>query len=342
MLLGGDDLKIHILGAGSWGTALAVLLSDNKQDVSLWSWDESQVELLLAERENKTFLPGVVLPGDIRVYHDLCLSVDAEMLVLAVPSPAAEEVARRVRPYLTPGAIVVNVAKGFASRDQRRLSQVIKEELPDCRFAVLSGPSHAEEVARRLPTTVVTAGEDEEVLYLVQEAFMNAVFRVYINYDLPGVEIAGAVKNVIALATGVSDGLDLGDNARAALITRGLAEITRLGLAMGAQSATFSGLAGVGDLIVTCGSYHSRNRRAGIEIGKGRLREDVLSEMGMVVEGVYATENAYKLAQKYQVDMPITEQINLLLQHVVSPRECMHALMNRSKTAEMRGVETGS
>ena len=333
-------LKIHILGAGSWGTALAVLLSDNKQDVSLWSWDESQVELLLAERENKTFLPGIILPGDIRVYHDLYLSADAEMLVLAVPSLAAEEVARRVRPYLTSGTIVVNVAKGFASRDQRRLSQVIKEELPDCRFAVLSGPSHAEEVARRLPTTVVTAGEDKEVLYLVQEAFMNAVFRVYINYDLLGVEIAGAVKNVIALATGVSDGLNLGDNARAALITRGLAEITRLGLAMGAQSGTFSGLAGVGDLIVTCGSYHSRNRRAGIEMGKGRPWEDVLSEMGMVVEGVYATENAYKLAQKYQVEMPITEQINLLLHHGVSPRECMHALMNRSKTAEILGVRS--
>lgn len=327
-------MRIKVLGAGSWGTALALLLHNNGHHVSMWSWDSSHVEQVLADGENSAFMPGIPLPPEMLISAHLSGVASADMLVMSVPSHAVKEVAWQIKPYLSPHTILVNTAKGFFPDDQRRLSEVIREILPDNPLYILSGPSHAEEVARNLPTTIVLAGENEPLLLKVQDVFMNTYFRVYTNQDMVGVEVGGAVKNVIALGAGVCDGLGLGDNAKAALITRGLAEITRLGVAMGADPATFSGLAGLGDLIVTCTSNHSRNRRAGIAIGKGQPWNQVLEDMGMVVEGVYATENTYKLAQKYQVEMPITQQIYCMLYEGRAPQDAMWALMTRSKTQE--------
>ncbi len=326
-------MRIKILGAGGWGTALALLLYQNGHNVSLWSWDPLHVEKMLRDGENKDFLPGVQLPPDLLVSPHMSGVASADMVVFAVPSQAVGQVVEQAKQYINPKTVIVNVAKGFYS-DQRRLSEVICSCLPDNHFAVISGPSHAEEVARNLPTTVVTAGNDIDTCLLVQDIFMNNNFRVYTNNDLLGVEIGGAVKNIIALGSGIIDGLGIGDNAKAALMTRGLAEIVRLGTAMGASPGTFTGLAGLGDLIVTCTSYHSRNFRAGREIGKGRPWNQVLEDMNMVVEGVYATEVTYKIAQRFNVEMPITEQIYHLLYDGRSPKEAMWALMTRSKTAE--------
>jgi len=326
-------MRIKILGAGGWGTALALLLYQNGHNVSLWSWDPLHVEKMLRDGENKDFLPGVQLPPDLLVSPHMSGVAGAEMVIFAVPSQAVGQVAEQAKQYINPKSVIINVAKGFFP-DQRRLSEVICGYLPENPFAVISGPSHAEEVARNLPTTVVTAGHDNDTCLLVQDVFMNNNFRVYTNNDLLGVEIGGAVKNIIALGAGISDGLGIGDNAKAALMTRGLAEIVRFGTAMGASPATFSGLAGLGDLIVTCTSYHSRNFRAGREIGKGRPWNQVVEDMNMVVEGVYATEATYKIAQRYQVEMPITEQIYHLLYDGRSPKEAMWALMTRAKTAE--------
>ncbi len=328
-------MKIKILGAGSWGTALALLLYQNGHNVSLWTWDPYHAEKLMAEGENKAFLPGVPLPADLLITPHLSGVASADMVIFAVPSHAVSQVASDVKEYLTPGTILLNVAKGFYPQGPKRLSEVIEEKLPGYPMAVLSGPSHAEEVALNLTTTVVVAGKDDKINQTIQDVFMNGNFRVYTNTDIIGVEIGGAVKNVIALATGIAVGLGMGDNALAAIITRGLAEITRLGVAMGANPATFSGLTGLGDLVVTCTSHHSRNRRAGIEIGKGRSWNQVLEDMGMVVEGVYAAENTYKLAQQYKVEMPITEQINAVLYQGRAPQDAMWALMTRSKTKEL-------
>ena len=327
-------MRIKVLGAGSWGTALALLLHNNGHNVSLWSWETHHVERLLADGENRSFLPGVPLPSEMLISPHLSGVTSADMVVIAVPSHAVKQVTEQVKDYIRPGTIVVNVAKGFHQEGQKRLSEVIQSILPDNPVLVLSGPSHAEEVAINLPTTIVLAGKDDALLGKVQDIFMSNHFRVYTNHDIVGVEIGGAVKNVIAIATGVAQGLGLGDNAQAALITRGLTEITRLGVAMGAEADTFSGLAGLGDLVVTCGSRHSRNRRAGIEIGKGRPWNQVLEDMGMVVEGVYATENTHKLAQQYGVEMPITEQVYCMLYEGRSPKEAMWSLMTRAKTKE--------
>lgn len=328
-------MRIKVLGAGSWGTALALLLHGNGHNVSLWSWDITHVERLLAEGENRSFMPGISLPPEMLISSHLSGVASADIVVMSVPSHAVKEVALQIKEYISPSTIIVNTAKGFYPEDQSRLSQVIKGALPENPLCVLSGPSHAEEVARNLPTTIVLAGSDDDILQKVQDIFMSTYFRVYTNHDIIGVEVGGAVKNVIALGAGVCEGLGLGDNAKAALITRGLAEITRLGVAMGADTSTFAGLAGLGDLVVTCGSNHSRNRRAGIEIGKGRPWNQVLEDMGMVVEGVYATENTYKLAQKYNIEMPITEQIYYMLYEGRSPQDAIWALMTRSKTQEV-------
>ncbi|MCL2678235.1 MAG: NAD(P)H-dependent glycerol-3-phosphate dehydrogenase [Clostridiales bacterium] len=331
-------MKIKVLGAGSWGTTLALLLFENGHHVTLWSWDKDHVERILSDGENRAFLPGVPIPAEMPVSNYLSGVPGVDMLVMAVPSQAVRQVARQIKEYLSANTVIVNAAKGFECGTQLRLSQVLKEELPDVPLVVLSGPSHAEEVARRLPTTIAAASEDLSYSVLVQDIFMNSYLRVYTNKDVAGVEIGGAVKNVIALGTGISDGLGLGDNAKAALITRGLAEITRLGVAMGACRETFSGLAGVGDLFVTCDSMHSRNRRAGIEIGRGRPWNQVLEDMGMVVEGVYATENAYKLAQKHGMEMPITEQIYNVLYEGRLPKDALWYLLSRSKTGENAGL----
>ncbi len=334
--------RIAVLGAGSWGTALAVLLAGKGYDVALWGRDRRLIEGLREARENTRYLPGVWLPEGVRVTADLQEALHrAGVVVLAVPSHAFREVVRLANPLLGTGTVVVNAAKGLEEGSLARLSQVFAEVAGPgrlARFVVLSGPSHAEEVGRRLPTAVVVAGPDPVVAEYVQELFMTAFFRVYTNPDLVGVELGGALKNIIALGTGIADGLGLGDNTRAALMTRGLAEITRLGVALGANPLTFAGLTGVGDLIVTCTSMHSRNRRAGMAIGRGATLEQALGEVRMVVEGVRTTVAAYRLAARHSVSMPITEQIYRVLFEGLPPRAAVANLMTRTRTQEMEDV----
>ena len=330
-------MKIKVLGAGSWGTALAITLFNNGHCVDLWSRQSEQVEVLTVARENADYLPGVRIPDGIIISNILDDVSEYEMIVLSVPSNAVREVCRKIKPYVCPETVIVNTAKGFELGTLERLSTVIQSELP-CPVVVLSGPSHAEEVARQLTTTVVAAGKDMKYNRMVQDVFMNKFLRVYTNTDLAGVEIGGAVKNIIAIGAGILEGLELGDNVQASLITRGLAEITRLGTAMGADLHTFSGLAGLGDLIVTCGSMHSRNHRAGIEIGRGIPVEKVLHDMGMVVEGFYATESAYALAEKHNVELPITEQMYRVLYEGLSSSAAIENLMSRDKKNEIETI----
>ena len=326
-------MRIKILGAGSWGTALALLLASNGHNVSMWSWDADHAEQMMRDAENKTFLPGIALPTDLLVTPHLSGVASADLVVLAVPSHAVAQVTEQAAQYIKPTAILVNTGKGFAP-DGRRLSEVMQDFLPHNPYVTLSGPSHAEEVAQSLPTTVTVSGPDLAVCHQVQDIFMNNHFRVYTNKDLIGVEIGGAVKNIIAMSVGMAHGMGLGDNAKAALVTRGLTEITRLGMALGAEATTFSGLSGIGDLFVTCASQHSRNFKAGEQIGKGRPWNQVVEEMCMVVEGVFAAESTYHLAQKYGVEMPITEQVYAILYEGRLPKEALWSLMTRSKTEE--------
>jgi len=327
--------QVAVLGSGSWGMALAKVLYDNGKKVCIWSNMAGQVDALQKTRQNPGYLPGFLLPEEVEVTGDLAQAVTgAEAVIVVVPSAAVRSVARQLKGLLAPGTVVVSAAKGFEKGTLMRLSQVLTEELPGQPVAVLSGPSHAEEVSKAMPTTIVAAAENHALALVVQDLFINPYFRVYTNDDLLGVEIAGAMKNIIALGAGMADGLGYGDNAEAALMTRGLSEITRLGLAMGAGILTFAGLAGMGDLIVTCGSQHSRNRRAGILIGKGASLEQALKEVGMVVEGVDATENGYRLAQKYGVEMPITESIYKVLFEGFPVAEAMLNLMTREKRRE--------
>lgn len=327
--------KISILGAGSWGTALYLLLRDNGHRVRLWTWQTEHAVAVLAAKENTQFLPGVPLPEDVEISSDMtAVLADADIVVFAVPSHVVRSVARQAAPLIRSGAIIVNVAKGFEKDTLLRLSQVLGEELTDHDIVVLSGPSHAEEVAKKLPTTVAVSSLSDKSAQEIQTVFMSDYFRVYINEDIIGVELGGALKNIIALGAGVVDGLGLGDNTKAALMTRGLAEMARLGEAMGARMMTFAGLTGVGDLIVTCGSMHSRNRRAGILLGQGHSLEDTLAEVGMVVEGVNAVEIVHVLRQKYGVSMPISEMIYRVLYEGMDAREAILTLMTRDKTRE--------
>jgi len=330
--------KIAVLGAGSWGTALAVLLAEKGFPVSLWARRKEQVEKINEHRENIKYLPGVKIPQQVKAADDIEKTiVDAELVVLAVPAQSLREVARKIKSLLRPETIIVNTAKGIEKDSLLRLSQVLSQELvaPSAEnIAVLSGPSHAEEVGMKFPTAVVVAAANKVVAEMIQDIFMAEFFRVYVNMDLLGVEISGALKNVIALGTGISDGLGYGDNTKAAMITRGLAEITRLGVAMGANARTFAGLAGMGDLVVTCTSMHSRNRRAGIQIGQGQHLKDVQKNMGMVIEGVDTTRAAYFLAQKHRVEMPITEQAYKVIFEGKNAREAVVSLMTRSKAHE--------
>ncbi len=329
-------MKIGILGAGGWGTALARLLTNNGHQVSLWSWQPDHVAEMLAERENSRFLPGVILPEQLSLTASMPEALSgAQLVVLAVPSSACEETARQALPFVPKGAILLSVAKGFVSKSWKRISQVLEEIYPDHAVAVLSGPSHAEEVGWDKPTLVCVAGKDNQVLSLIQETFISPKFRVYTNKDIIGVEIAGAVKNVIALGCGILDGMEQGDNAKAALMTRGLAEMERLGVKMGANPQTFRGLSAVGDLIVTCTSCHSRNYRAGRRIGQGESWRQILQGTEMVVEGVYATEGTYALSQQYQVYMPITQQLYGILYHDCPLEKAMDELMTRIPTAEL-------
>lgn len=327
--------KVGVLGAGSWGTALALLLNGNGHDVTIWSIDPKEVEMLQKEREQKSKLPGVKLPETISITNDLEEGMrDKDILVLAVPSVFTRATAKSMKPYIRFGQIVVDVAKGIEESTLMTLSEQIKEELPEADVAVLSGPSHAEEVGRGLPTMCVVGATSEKTAQYLQDAFRSEVFRVYISSDILGIELGGSLKNVIALAAGMADGLGYGDNTKAALITRGVAEITRLGVTMGGKAETFAGLTGIGDLIVTCASVHSRNRKAGYLMGQGKTMKEAMDEVQMVVEGVYSAKAAMGLAKKYGVSMPIIEQVNAILFENKSAAEAVNELMMREGRME--------
>ena len=324
--------------AGSWGTTLASVLAENNHEVTLWTRNPTQADEINRFHTNDKYLPGVELPSNIKATGSIEEAVcGARIVIIAATSSSMREVARKIRPYIDVSTVIVHATKGFEADSLKRMSQVIADELPDYpakRIAVLSGPSHAEEVVRKCPTTVVVAAEERMAAETAQKLLINSYFRVYTNSDVIGVEVGGALKNIIAIGGGLSDGLLFGDNAKAALLTRGLAEISRLGTAMGASPLTFAGLAGIGDLIVTCTSKHSRNWRAGYMLAQGKPLDDVLREMGMVVEGVKTTHSAYELAKKYDVEMPITEQLVQVLFHGKNPKAAVEDLMGRDRTQE--------
>lgn len=328
-------MKISVLGAGSWGTALAVLLCENGHDVTLWSIDKREVEMIDEKREQVEKLPGVLIPDRIAVTNDLESSITGrDMLVLAVPSIFIRSTSRSMAPFVEDGQIIVNVSKGIEEGTLMNMTDVIEDEIHNARVGVLSGPSHAEEVGRKIPTTVVAGAHDKATAEAIQDAFMNPIFRVYTSPDMVGIELGAALKNVIALAAGIVDGLGFGDNTKAALITRGIAEITRLGMAMGGRPETFAGLSGIGDLIVTCTSTHSRNHNAGYLIGQGKTYQEAMDEVKMVVEGVYSAKAALALAKKYDVEVPITEQVNRVLFDGVPVKEAVPSLLLRNRTSE--------
>ncbi len=326
--------NICILGSGSWGTAIALLLHGNGHNVTLWSFTEDECAELSAARENKRCLPGVSIPEEITLTSDIISCKNQDIIVIATPSHGVRGVAQRIKPVVPAGQIILNISKGIEEETYLTISQILKRELPDCKIAVMSGPSHAEEVSRGIPTTNVVAGDDTETTSLIQDTFMNRTFRIYTNDDIIGVEIGGSVKNVIALCCGILDGLGCGDNTKAALMTRGLVEMTRLGVAMGAKAETFSGLSGIGDLIVTCTSQHSRNRRAGILIGQGKTIDEAQKTVNMVVEGVRSCKAAKELSDKLNVDMPIVSEAYEVLFHSKEPADAIESLMLRTKKHE--------
>lgn len=334
--------KVTILGAGSWGTALGIVLADNGHEVRLWSYNEDQVNEINTYRTNERYLPGIQLEGKIHAYTEMSSALhNVKTIVIAVPTKAVREVVRKIARIIKNPVIVVHVCKGIEPDTLKRVSEMITEEMPEHLMedlVVLSGPSHAEEVSRRQPTTVAVSSKNIRAAEYIQDLFMNANFRVYTNEDIIGVEIGGALKNIIALAAGISDGLGYGDNAKAALITRGLAEISRLGTKMGANPLTFLGLTGIGDLIVTCTSVHSRNWRTGNALGKGKSLNQILEEMGQVVEGVRTTKAAVQLAEKYNVTMPISSILYKVLFENLKPKEAVDELMSRRKTHEMEDL----
>ena len=327
--------KVSVIGAGSWGTALALLLNKNGHEVTVWSYQEEEVRELSEKREHVTKLPGVKIPEEIGFTADIKGAVqEKDVVVLAVPSIHIRSTARMISPYAIKDQKFVDVAKGIEEDTLMTLSQQIEEEIPQADVAVLSGPSHAEEVGRGLPTTVCIGARTEETARYLQELFMNEVFRVYISPDILGIELGGSLKNVIALAAGIADGMGYGDNTKAALITRGIAEISRLGVKMGGAAETFGGLAGIGDLIVTCASVHSRNRKAGYLMGQGKTMQEAMDEVQMVVEGVYSAKAAAKLGLKYGVSLPIIEEVNKVLFENKNPKDAVNELMLRGGKAE--------
>ena len=323
--------NVAVLGAGSFGTALAKLINGyNEFNVILWSAVSDEIQNIIKDKENKKCLPGIIIDTEsikltTRAQDILC----ADIVIFAVASSYVREVAKKMAGYIKKDAVIVNVAKGLEQGSLKRLSEVICEEIKDRPFVALSGPSHAEEIARAIPTTVVAASKDINVAEKIQDALNSSIFRLYVNEDLIGVELGGALKNIIALAVGICDGLSLGDNTKAALMTRGITEVERLGVAMGAKSQTFAGLSGIGDLIVTCTSMHSRNRRAGILIGQGKSSSEALAEVGMTVEGYFATKAAYELGKIENVCMPITEQLYKVLYEDRNIEEALNSLMSR-------------
>ncbi len=327
--------KVSVLGGGSWGIALAVVLHKNGNEVTVWSALEAEITMLQEKHEHK-MLPGVILPEDMKFTLDEKEAVEGkDLLVMAVASSYTRKTAHQLSRLVAPGQKIVNVAKGIEEHTLMTLSEIIEQEIPQADVAVLSGPSHAEEVSRGLPTTIVVGAKSKATAEYIQNLFMNEVFRVYISPDILGIELGGSLKNVVALAAGIADGLGYGDNSKAALITRGITEIARLGTAMGGKFETFCGLTGIGDLIVTCASMHSRNRRAGILIGQGKTYKEAMEEVQMVVEGVYSAKAAMELAAKYHVQLPIIEQVNAVLFEGKSPDQAVKELMLRDKKIEV-------
>jgi glycerol-3-phosphate dehydrogenase (NAD(P)+) len=330
------NYNIAILGGGSWGTAVSKLLSENNHKVRIWFRNKEKAEIVKNIRENKHYLPDIKIPENILVTSDIHEAVkDADIIVLAVPTQEVRGLITKNIDVFNKDAILVNLSKGLEKDTLYRISQVCEELLPNNKFVALSGPSHAEEVALEMPTTVVAASSDEEVAKLVQDVFMSDYFRVYINTDIIGVEIGGALKNVIALAVGISNGLGFGDNTKAALINRGIHEIARLAEKMGADKLTFLGLSGIGDLVVTCTSVHSRNRKAGILIGKGYTKEEAAEEVGMVVEGIITTHAAYQMAKNESIEMPIVNELYSVLYLDHKATDTVDRLMKRNKKHEL-------
>ena len=328
-----------VIGAGSWGTALARVLAKNGHRVTVWSIMEDEISMLREKHEHESKLPGVKLPDSIYYTTDLKEAVEnKEMLVLAVPSPFTRSTAKSMAPFVKDGQLIVNVAKGIEDVTYMTLTDIIEEEIPKAVAAVLSGPSHAEEVGKDMPTTLVAGAAKKETAEYIQNAFMCDFIRVYTSPDVLGIELGGALKNVVALAAGIADGLGCGDNTKAALITRGIAEIARLGVAMGGKLESFTGLTGIGDLIVTCSSMHSRNRRAGMLIGQGYTMEAAMDEVKMVVEGVYSAKAAAGLSKKYQVSMPIVQEVNDILFGGKAAAEAVKDLMFRDKRREANSL----
>jgi glycerol-3-phosphate dehydrogenase (NAD(P)+) len=328
-------LKIGVLGDGGWGTTLALHLFKKGYGVCLWGAFPEYVEVLKVKRENLKFLPGIKIPKEISISSDLKDVIEkSELLILAIPSLFMRSVLKKVKTFNLKNKIILSVTKGIENNTLMRMSEVIQEELGNVNLAVLSGPTIAYEVARGVPTTCVIASKDEKLSNSLQEIFMTERFRVYTNSDLVGVELGGALKNTIAIACGISDGLGYGANTKAALLARGLVEITGLGIAMGAKKETFSGISGLGDLVTTCISPYSRNRTVGERIGRGEKLKDILSSMEMVAEGVYTTKSAYKLSLKYNVELPITKEVYLVLYRNKKPLKAVDDLMRREKKKE--------
>lgn len=331
--------KISVIGSGGWGIALTILLHKNGHNLTIWSFDKKETEELKTTRQNKSKLPNILLPEDIEVTNNLKEAVEnKDILILAVPSKAIRSVSKSLKDIIKEKQIIVNVAKGLEEGTLKTMTDIIEEELKDKnpQVAVLSGPSHAEEVGRGIPTTCVVSAHSKELTLYLQNIFINPSFRVYTSPDIVGMEIGGALKNVIALAAGIADGLNYGDNTKAALITRGIREIAALGVAMGGEQSTFYGLTGLGDLIVTCASMHSRNRRAGILLGQGKTLDEAIKEVNMVVEGVYSAKSALMAAKKYNIEIPIIEQVNAVLFENKNAAEAVNELMIRDKKLEIQ------
>lgn len=330
--------NIMILGGGGFGISLSVMLYKYGHQVQLWSAVKDEIEAIRTYGENKKLLPGIAVDSGIELTTDERIAKNADIIIFAVASKFVGNVAERIKPYVSETTTLVNVAKGFDEASSRRLSEVIQEVYPNNNVVILSGPSHAEEIARGVPTTIVAASKNRDAAEYVQEIMMNTNLRVYVSDDMVGAELGGALKNIIAVCAGICDGMGLGDNTKAALMTRGLAEIARLGVAMGAQTETFAGLTGMGDLIVTCTSMHSRNRRCGIFIGQGLSAQEAISRVGMTVEGCNAAKSAYLLSQKYHVDMPITTEIYHVLYENKDIQSAVSDLMERPKRHESEEI----
>ena len=332
--------KIGVIGAGSWGTALSIVLANNGNEVLIWSIVEAEIEMLKEKHEHVDKLPGVKLSDSIDFTTDIEKTVkESEILVLAVPSVFTRSTAKLMAPFVKDNQIIVCVAKGIEEDTLMPISDVVEQEIPNADVAIMCGPSHAEEVGIGLPTTVVAGAKTKKTAETIQDLFMNNVFRVYTSPDILGMELGGSLKNVIALAAGMADGLGYGDNTKAALITRGIAEVSRLALAMGAKTETLAGLTGIGDLIVTCESKHSRNRKAGMLMGQGYTMEEATKEVKMVVEGIYSAKAAAKLGKEYNVSMPIIEEVNKVLFENKPVKDAVQELMLRDKRVEHIGLE---